>query len=679
MKGALIDNQRSSNKFAASGNRSALRLPGSFRRRGFQPDHFMETSLCGWTHSPRGTSCRLAHVAGGTLTQRAFLQILYLQEINAGYGRKGEGELAIFHFTVKIVGRSKGKSIIAASAYLNGDVMKNEETGKVSYYTSKKEVVYTSLMMCENAPPEWTNVPDENIKRFQKSIRYQRAEDKEAALEKFKIVFRKQRLWNEVLKVEKGANAQFGRSFEFSLPKEWSRMEQIEYATDFIQRNFVAKGMCADWSIHDKGDGNPHVHLLVTMRPFKKNHTWGNKEIKNWAFVRDEAGNIVIDETHPNWWQDKKTPERHGIRIPILDADGNQKLDSRNRKQWKREVTDATGWNNPKNCELWRSEWAKECNLHLEKERQIDHRSYERQGKIEIPTIHEGADARKIEEKYHSGQFASASWKVEENRIIKKQNAILKKLQEVFGQVGILLKQWKGQLNDIRRKQRSYSSDGEYDKTDRGTTGTYGRDVSGDGAEGRTTLFVSGAESKIAGIKQRVARAASHLAKYRENVGTVRAEGWRNSDIERGKSDAESRRLSMERISGEVERREPVIAETERGIVELQNRLEKARDVDERFKKLKARRADGGNAGCVGEYGEGTDTERYNSPEEGQRDTNTTGATERIAELMREAEQREQSREHTSLKERIEANKRIVAEREREKEKSRQHNRGMSR
>ena len=41
MKGALIDNQRSSNKFAASGNRSALRLPGSFRRRGFQPDLLM--------------------------------------------------------------------------------------------------------------------------------------------------------------------------------------------------------------------------------------------------------------------------------------------------------------------------------------------------------------------------------------------------------------------------------------------------------------------------------------------------------------------------------------------------------------------------------------------------------------------------------------------------------------
>ena len=51
--------------------------------------------------------------------------------------------------------------------------------------------------------------------------------------------------------------------------------------------------------------------------------------------------------------------------------------------------------------------------------------------------------------------------------------------------------------DDIRRKQRSYSTDGEYDKPDRGTTGTYGRDVSGDGAEGRTTQIVSGAESKI--------------------------------------------------------------------------------------------------------------------------------------------------------------------------------------
>lgn len=64
--------------------------------------------------------------------------------------------------------------------------------------------------------------------------------------------------------------------------------------------------MCVDWSIHDKGDGNPHVHLLVTMRPFNLDHSWGSKEVKDWDFVRDTDGNIVVDESHPDWWQDKK-------------------------------------------------------------------------------------------------------------------------------------------------------------------------------------------------------------------------------------------------------------------------------------------------------------------------------------------------------------------------------------
>lgn len=81
--------------------------------------------------------------------------------------------------------------------------------------------------------------------------------------------------------------------------------------------------------------------------------------------------------------------------------------------------------------------------MHLKQEQHIDHRSYERQGRMELPTIHEGAEARKIEGKYQSGQMVSASWKVEENRVIKKQNAILRKIQETFGKVSALLKQWK--------------------------------------------------------------------------------------------------------------------------------------------------------------------------------------------------------------------------------------------
>ena len=249
----------------------------------------------------------------------------------------------------------------------------------------------------------------------------------------------------------------------------------------------------------------------------------------------------------------------------------------------------------------------------------------------------------------------------------------------MFAQVGILLKQWKERLNDIRRKQRSYSFDGEYDKPDRGTTEPYGRDVSGDGLERRTASFVSGGESKLAGIKQRVARAASNLAKYRGTVGALGKEGWRNSDIAREDSGAEQRKSAMERIGGEVEQRKQTIAETEQGIVEARQQIERVRDIDERIRQIKARRADGRTTGVIGEYGAGSSSERYNYPAEGQRDTDTAGATERIAELMREAEQREQSRERASIKERLEANKRIVSEREREVAKCKSHDKGLSR
>ncbi len=148
----------------------------------------------------------------------------------------------------------------------------------------------------------------------------------------------------------------------------------------------------------------------------------------------------MVDESHPDWWQDKKNPDRHGIRIPVLDENGVQKVGARNRKQWK-------------------SEWAGMCNRHLSIDNQIDHRSYERQGKLKVPTIHEGADARKIEEKYLTGQIRKGSWKVEENQMIKKQNALLQKVITTFGKVSGALSIWKEWLNDIRRKQRSNSHD----------------------------------------------------------------------------------------------------------------------------------------------------------------------------------------------------------------------------
>ena len=135
----------------------------------------------------------------------------------------------------------------------------------------------------------------------------------------------------------------------------------------------------------------------------------------------------------------------------------------------------------------------------------------------------------------------------------------------------------------------------------------------------------------------------------------------------------------MERISGEVEQRKRIIAEAERRIAGIRKRIEKAREVGERISKLKARRADGGTAGAPRGYADGSGSKSGDYPAEGPGDRQVEDTASRIAGIMREAEQRKQSRERTSIKERIEANKRLIAKREREKENSRQHDRGMSR
>jgi hypothetical protein len=528
--------------------------------------------------------------------------------------------------------------------------MKNEETGRVGNYSSKRKVVFSKLMMCENAPLEWLNVSEMSIDYFKKSERYKRAGDKEAAIEKFRLIQQKQRLWNEVLKIEKGANAQLGRLFEFALPKEWDRQKQIDLTTSFIQKNFVVKGMCADWSIHDKEDGNPHVHLLVTMRPFKQDFKWGNKETKDWEFIKDTGGEILIDASHPNWWQDKRDPLRQGIRIPILDNMGNQKVDSRNRKQWKRVSVDATGWNNPKNCELWRSEWARECNLHLPKEKSVDHRSYKRQGKIEIPMVHEGAEARKIDEKYFDGESSKPSWKVAENQVIKKQNTIILKIQEVFQNKVDLLHDWKEQLDDFRRKQRSNSNIREYDIPDRRTAGVDESDISRIGVQRSPVNELSKTESRIAAIKRRIADAALWLASYRRNI-----EYYGNTM--RQDKNVGNRKSAMARINGQVEQREYSIAIAEQRIVDAKNQIRKVREIDERICKLKERRANSGSDKYGGRYADRSRANEYGN-------CGIAGTTERIGRIKREIEQREQSRESKSISERLEANRRIMEERE---------------
>lgn len=172
-------------------------------------------------------------------------------------------------------------------------------------------------------------------------------------------------------------------------------------------------------------------------------------------------------------------------------------------------------------------------------------------------------------------------------------------------------------------------------------------------------------EERLQRIRERIIRTASNLAGYRRTVDT-------SGRKDRPDTEAYRRKSAMAGIGTEIKQREPAIAETEQRITELEQQLEKGRSIDERIKKLKERRSTGRVASADRADAGRTRPERPDYQE-------TENAARRIADLEREVKQREQSREHSSLKERLEENKRIVAERERENARRRNHDRGMSR
>ena len=161
----------------------------------------------------------------------------------------------------------------------------------------------------------------------------------------------------------------------------WTPAEEV--VRDYVQRNFVDKGMCADWAIHDsendKGQRNLHIHVLLTMRPLTENGEWGAKQKK----IYD------LDE--------------NGEKIPVIDKKtGQQKVDKRNRKQWKCHTADSTDWNSKENAKIWRKDLADTINATNEQlgiAVHWEHRFFKEQGIDREPIIHIGAVANALERK----------------------------------------------------------------------------------------------------------------------------------------------------------------------------------------------------------------------------------------------------------------------------------------
>jgi len=163
--------------------------------------------------------------------------------VGAAAYRSGEKLHSIAHATYQTDGK----------IYAEGDKITHD-------FTKKGGIMYSKIMLPEHAPREYEN---------------------------------RETLWNAVETKEKRHDARLTREIEVALQAEFVLQEQIDLLQEYIQENFVDRGMIADFSIHDKGDGNPHAHIMLTTRNISRNG-FGDKN-RDW----DEATTLV--SWRKNW------------------------------------------------------------------------------------------------------------------------------------------------------------------------------------------------------------------------------------------------------------------------------------------------------------------------------------------------------------------------------------------
>lgn len=241
-----------------------------------------------------------------------------------------------FHFSVNIISRGKGKSVVASAAYISGEKIKNEWDGVTHDYTRKQGVISKEIFLPDHAPKEYKD---------------------------------RKTLWNSVELFEKNSNAQLARNFIISLPKELSIEENKKMIEEYIQTNFVKEGMIVDLAIHDEsreGNQNIHAHIMTIVRPINEDGTWGQKSKKE--YILDEKGEKILNKNGK--------PKTRKVELTTWN-------DKVNVEKWRENFSDL--------CNKYLERAGAE--------KRVDHRSFKRQGIKQIPTIHLGASASAMERK----------------------------------------------------------------------------------------------------------------------------------------------------------------------------------------------------------------------------------------------------------------------------------------
>ena len=310
--------------------------------------------------------------------------------------------MAIYHMQAKVVSRGSGRSAVAASAYMSCSRMYNDYDGIQHDYTRKHGLIYQEVMLPPMAPPEWKN---------------------------------REQLWNAVETAVKTKDSRLAREFVVALPVELDKSSNISLLQNFIQKNFVDMGMCADFAIHDTDGHNPHAHILLTVRPLNENGTWQYKTEKEYLCIKDgeEKGFTASEfkDAQKEGWEKQYRYKAGKKKLYLTPSSAQEKGYERIDKHPKstrygRQNPISEQWNSEEQLCIWRANWAEFTNRILAQNNinaSIDHRSFAAQGITEQPTIHEGYIAQDMEKK---GIIAE---RCEINRQIRADNKWLRELK----------------------------------------------------------------------------------------------------------------------------------------------------------------------------------------------------------------------------------------------------------
>ena len=289
----------------------------------------LQLSFCGSRLAPK---CAALRIKAASKTEYDF------RPFNKNYlaGRSfclGVMPISCPHFKITIVKRSQGQSAVAGAAYQSGERLFSEYDQKTKFYNKKKELVHSEIMLPPHAPPGYAD---------------------------------RATLWNAVESVENQWNSQLARRIVLALPREVPKDQYLPMLKEFCKEQFVSKGMIADFAIHDKGDGNPHAHILLTIRAMDEHGKWLPKARK------------------------------------VYDLDENSERIQLPSGNWKCHKENTVDWNDQKYAEVWRHSWEVVTNHYLEaagRPERVDLRSFERQGVQQIPTVHLGPAAHQMEKR----------------------------------------------------------------------------------------------------------------------------------------------------------------------------------------------------------------------------------------------------------------------------------------